>query len=76
MGVFWIADHESTITFPKFQMADPIWQPKIFNIFKFHKNWDIGVFWVADYGSAISFSKFKMADPIWRPKIFKITQIS
>ena len=73
--VFCVAYHESSIRFQKLQMADPIWRPKIFKIFKFHKNWDIGVFWVTDYGSAISFSKFKVADPIWQPKIFKITQI-
>ena len=27
IGVFEVADYESSITFKKFKMADPIWQP-------------------------------------------------
>ena len=69
--VFEVADYESSITFWKFKMADPVWRPgrkknsqnsMILAVITY-----IGFFEVTDYESSIGFWKFEMADPIWQP---------
>ena len=49
MGVFEVADYESIIRFPKFNMADPIWRTKIRKISELDENRYTRVFTVADY---------------------------
>ena len=66
IGVFEVADYESSIKFWKFKMADPIWRPdrkkNSYNSMLLAVITCIGVLEVADYESSITFWKFKMMD--------------
>ena len=66
IGVFEVADYESSTTFRKFEMADPIWR-----LVSKKNSWNsvilvsitcTGVFEVADYESGFRFWKLKMMD--------------
>ena len=66
MRVFEVADYESSITFWKFDMKDPIWRlgskKNLCNSVILVSITCKGVFEVADYESGFKFWKIKMMD--------------